>query len=77
MKAKIGVAEVEKVIEVEVEDAASFRKEIEEALTSGQGGVYWVTDVKARSVGVPVARIAYVEIDSEDAGRTVGFAPGG
>lgn len=76
MKAKIGVAEVEKVIEVEVEDPASFRKEIEEALTSSQG-VYWFTDVKNRSVGVPVARIAYVEIDSEDAGRTVGFAPGG
>lgn len=76
MKAKIGVAEVEKVIEVEVEDAASFRKEIEEALTSAQG-VYWFTDVKDRLVGVPVARIAYVEIDSEDGGRTVGFAPGG
>ncbi len=76
MKARIGVADASKVIEVEVEDAEVFRNDIEEALSSAQD-VYWFTDVKRRSVGIPVSRIAYVEIDPEDEGRTVGFAPGG
>jgi hypothetical protein len=76
MKARIGVADASKVIEVEVDDAAAFRKEIEAAIASSQE-VYWFVDVKRRSVGIPVARIAYVEIDPEDGGRTVGFSPGG
>lgn len=75
MKARIGVAESSKVVEVEVEDAKVFRAQLEEVFSSGQG-VFWFTDTKKRSVGVPVGRIAFVEIDSEDGGRTVGFSPG-
>ena len=75
MKARIGVAESGKVIEIEVEDAEAFRRDIEEAFSSDTK-VYWFADVKRRSVGVPIARIAYVEVDSEDTSRKVGFAPG-
>lgn len=75
MKARIGVAESSKVIELEVEDAQAFRTELEEVFSSDQG-VFWLTDTKKRSVGVPVSRIAFVEIDTEDSARTVGFAPG-
>lgn len=75
MKARIGVADSSKVIEIEVENAAGFRKDLEEVFGSSRE-VYWFTDIKRRSVGVPVSRIAYVEIDSEDTDRKVGFAPG-
>lgn len=75
MKARIGVAESGKVIEIEIDDADKFRAQVEEAF-AGDTGVYWFTDVKRRSVGVPVGKIAYVEIDSEEGNRTVGFAPG-
>ncbi len=34
----------------------------------------WVTDTKHRSVGIPVDKIAYVEIESEGDKRSVGFA---
>src|SRR5690606_25960402 len=75
MKARIGVADGGKVIEIDVEDAEAFRREVEEAFSSDTE-VYWFSDVKQRSVGVPVARIAYVEIEPADADRRVGFAPG-
>lgn len=75
MKARIGIAETGKVIEIEVEDADAFRQSVETAFSSADTDVYWFTDVKKRSVGVPVERIAYVEIDSEESDRHVGFAP--
>jgi hypothetical protein len=76
MHARIGVADSGKVIEIEVEDLDAFRVEMEEVF-AGDRPVHWFTDLKRRSVGVPVARIAYVEIDADDATRQVGFAPGG
>lgn len=75
MKARIGVADSTKVIELEVEDTEDFRSDVEKAFGSTQE-VYWFTDTKHRSVGVPVARIAYVEIETEESQRKVGFAPG-
>lgn len=75
MQARIGIVESGKVIEVEVEDADAFRTQME-SVFSGEQTVYWFTDLKRRSVGIPVNRIAYVEIDPEDATRQVGFAPG-
>jgi len=48
---------------------------VEEAFASEETDVYWFTDVKNRSIGVPVNRIAFVEIDPDEP-RKVGFAPG-
>lgn len=75
MNARIGVADSAKVIEVEVEDTDKFRSDVADAFSSDQE-LYWFTDVKKQSVGVPVARIAYVEIETEESQRKVGFAPG-
>lgn len=74
MKARIGVAESAKVIEIDVDDAAGFKGEVEAAL-AGSDSMVWFTDVKKRTVGVPVGRIAYVEIEAEDGARSIGFAP--
>lgn len=75
MKARIGVADSTKVIEIEVDDAVAFRDEVETVMKSDET-VAWFTDVKQRTVGVPTARIAYVEIEAEDGARSIGFAPG-
>ena len=75
MKARIGVADSTKVIEIEVDDAVAFRDEVETVMKSDET-VAWFTDVKQRTVGVPTVRIAYVEIDAEDGARSIGFAPG-
>jgi len=74
MKARIGVAESTKVIEIDVDDAATFKSQVEGAFASDEA-IAWFTDVKKRTVGVPTGRIAYVEIDAEDGSRSVGFAP--
>lgn len=73
MKVRIGILNTDKLIELEVEDAGSFKKEIEEAVE--KGGLGWFTDSKGRSVGVPAANVAFVEIEDSDQKKTVGFAP--
>lgn len=72
MKVRIGVAESTKVIEVEVEDAAAFEAEITATVERGEGMV-WVEDEKKRRVGIPVSKVGYVEIESDDEKPSVGF----
>jgi hypothetical protein len=46
--------------------------EIEKLLKTGDG-VLWLTDRKGRRVGVPVAKVAYVEVGAPTSERRVGF----
>ena len=71
MKVKIGIAESSRVVELEIDDVDAFEKMLEAEFGSGPGLV-WFEDTKARRLGVPKDRIAFVEIDKEDA-RPVGF----
>jgi hypothetical protein len=73
MKVRIGISNTDKLVEIEVEDAKSFRKEIERAVADG--GMGWFTDAKGRSVGIPARNVAFIEMDDPEASRTVGFAP--
>jgi hypothetical protein len=45
---------------------------MEKLLKTGDG-VLWLTDRKGRRVGIPVAKIAYVEMGEPTAERRVGF----
>lgn len=72
---RIGVTQTPKEIELELgddADAETVAKQVEELLTS-QTGVLWFTDRKGRRVGVPAAKVAYVEIGSPTVDRKVGF----
>jgi len=71
---RIGVTYTPKEIEVEIEgiDRDDLVKNIEAALTS-ENKVLWLTDRRGRSVGVPAAKVAYVEIGSAGEDRKVGF----
>lgn len=73
MKVRIGIAESDKVVEIEVDDAEGFKSTLANALGSGE--MAWFTDVKGRQVGIPATRLAYVEVDAEDSPHSVGFAP--
>lgn len=44
-----------------------------EAALSGATDVLWITDKRGRDVGVPAAKIAYVEVGSADGDRRIGF----
>jgi hypothetical protein len=71
MKVKIGIAESSRVVELEVEDVEAFEKMLEDEFAGGPG-LIWVEDTKSRRVGIPIQRVAFVEIDSES-DRPVGF----
>ena len=75
MDVRIGVTYTPKEIEVELGDDAVYdllRKDIEAALRE-EGGVLWLTDKRGRTVAVPSAKVAYVEIGSPSDERRVGF----
>lgn len=75
MEVRIGVTQSPREIEVDLgdeADAAAVVKSVEDALNGGVS-VLWLTDRKGRRVGVPAAKLAYVEIGSPNEERRVGF----
>ncbi len=73
MKVRIGILNTDKMVEIEIDDAKAFKKEIERAVRDGELG--WFTDSKGRSVGIPAPNVAFIEMDDADEPTTVGFAP--
>jgi hypothetical protein len=71
---RIGITHAPKEIEVELDDADSdsLTANVEKALSEGDG-MLWLTDRRGRRVGVPSAKIAYVEIGAPSGERRVGF----
>jgi len=72
---RIGITHTPKELEVEMPDDADrddVVADIEKLLKTGDG-VLWLTDRKGRRVGVPVAKVAYVEVGAPAADRRVGF----
>jgi hypothetical protein len=72
---RLGVTYSPKELTVELEDqtdTGKLRKDVDSSLASPEG-VLWLTDRRGRQVGVPVSKVAYVEIGSPDADRRIGF----
>lgn len=71
---RIGVTQAPREISLEVEDADrdDLKARVEAAL-NGATDVLWVTDKRGRDVGVPAAKIAYVEVGSAEGERRIGF----
>jgi len=79
MDVRIGVTYSPKELDLELDDdtdPASVKAEVESALSGGDDSVLWLTDRRGRQVGVPVQKIAYVEIGAPGADRRIGFAGG-
>jgi hypothetical protein len=71
---RIGVKNSPKELEVvlaEDTDGDAVREHIDNAFSNG--GTLWLTDRRGRQYGVPVDKVAYVEIGSTDASRRIGF----
>ncbi|MFO7548420.1 MAG: DUF3107 domain-containing protein [Acidimicrobiia bacterium] len=75
MKVRIGIADSDRVIELDVEDPAAYEREIETAF-AGDSALLWFEDAKRRRIGVPRQRVAFVEIETETDRAAVGFGPG-
>lgn len=73
MDVRIGIVQSMKELDVDLPedtDVKKLTKEIEAVLADD--GVLWLTDRKGRRVGIPAARIAYVEFGGEQP-RQMGF----
>jgi Protein of unknown function (DUF3107) len=73
MEVRIGVVHTPKELALDyegsVEDAVTS---IERALADG-AAIVWLDDAKGRKIGVPVDKLAYVEVDAEEGPKRVGF----
>ena len=74
MDVRIGVTQAPRELTVEIpdEERDDAIKLIEVAL-SGAVDVLWLTDKRGRRLGVPAAKIAYVEVGTNDGDRRIGF----
>ena len=75
MDVRIGVSQVPRDIEVELADSTSPEElvaNIDAAVTKAEGMI-WFTDKRGRRIGIPAAKLAYVELDTATEMRRVGF----
>jgi hypothetical protein len=77
MELRIGVVHSPKELSVELDGTADeIVAMIDNAVKDGAAdgaAIVWVTDLKGRRLGVPVGKIAYVEVDEDGANKRVGF----
>ena len=78
MDVRIGVTQTPKEIELDLGDAADADAVVAqiEAALGAENAVLWLTDRRGRKVGVPAAKVAYVEVDGSHEARQVGFGAG-
>jgi hypothetical protein len=73
MEVRIGVVYTARELTVETDDSVDgVTATIDDAMAKGDS-VLWLTDTKGRRIGVPVDKIAYVEVAADAGGRKVGF----
>jgi hypothetical protein len=72
---RIGVSQHPREIEVEMADGASADELVAtvEAALEKASGMLWLVDKRGRRVGVPAAKLAYIELDTGAETRRVGF----
>ena len=75
MDVRIGIVQSMKELDIELPDDADRDKVLAdiEASRAKEGAILWLTDRKGRQVGVPVGKVAYVELDPPASDRRVGF----
>lgn len=75
MDVRIGVSQAPREIEVELADSTSVDDlvaQVDSAVVKATG-MLWLTDKRGRRVGVPAAKLAYIELDQGAETRRVGF----
>ena len=73
MDVRIGVTHAPKELSLEMEGTTEdVTSQIDQAMGS-DGSFLWLTDRYGRRVGVPLDKLAYVEVEGEDHSKHVGF----
>ena len=71
MRARIGIADAAREIEVEVAGRDEVVERLESAYREGLP-ILWFKNEKGRDIGVPLSRIAFVEL-VDDRDQAIGF----
>ena len=75
MDVRIGVTQAPRELNIELPDdtdRTELKAKVDAAL-AGATDVLWVTDKRGKDVGIPAAKIAYIELGSVDGDRRIGF----
>lgn len=72
---RIGITDSAREMSLELEQGQEELKTAFETALADGAKMLWLADRKGRQVGIPAAKVAYVEIDPETVARSVGFAP--
>jgi hypothetical protein len=73
MEVRIGVVYTARELTVDTDDSVdTVTSAVDSALSKGDS-LLWLTDPKGRRIGIPVDKIAYVEVAADAGGRKVGF----
>jgi hypothetical protein len=76
MEVVFGVQGIDRPIKVDLPEdkVTALRTQLEEIFSAGAAGqIVWITDGDGRVLGVPVDKLAFIELGAEKAGRRVGF----
>jgi len=73
MEVRIGVVYSARELTVDTDDSVdAVTSAVDSAMSQGES-ILWLTDSKGRRIGIPVDKIAYVEVAADAGGRKVGF----
>lgn len=74
MDVRIGVTQAPRELTVEIPDEERDQAvQAVEAALNGAVDVLWLTDKRGKRLGVPAAKLAYVEVGTNDGDRRIGF----
>jgi hypothetical protein len=73
MDVKIGVVYTAKELLIELDGGADEARAAIDSAIAEKAALVWLTDSKGRRFGVPIDKIAYIEIGSDDSAHKVGF----
>jgi len=75
MDVRIGITQAPREIEVELADNTTADELVAtvDAAVDKSSGMLWLIDKRGRRIGVPAAKLAYIELDTATETRRVGF----
>ena len=73
MEVRIGVVYTTRELTIETDDTPDVVSGAVDSAVSNGDAMLWLTDSKGRRIGVPVDKLAYVEVAADAGGRKVGF----
>ena len=74
MDVRIGVTQAPRELTIEIpDDERDATVQSIEAALAGSAEVLWLVDKRGKRVGVPSAKLAYIELGPNDGDRRIGF----